>query len=52
MSINCFSITAGTFLKIGDVVVITVDHCDGPGNIEDNHMGLGSIWYVARTRFH
>lgn len=28
------------------MLLLQLDDCDGPGNVKDKHMDLGSIWYM------
>jgi hypothetical protein len=51
--LNCDSIITGTFLKIDGMVVITAAAAAVTVlAVYINHMDLGSIYYVARIRFH
>ncbi len=51
MSISSFFITAGNIFKNWRHCYYYSDDCDGPGNIKDNHMGLGSIWHLPGPDF-
>ena len=51
MSISSFFITAGNIFKNWRHCYYYSDDCDGPGNMKDNHMGLGSIWHLPGPDF-